>query len=253
MAKQKREVRRRRGRAGIREEEGRGALGVHRAVRGLRLQQEPQRRLRHARLQDRLPEGALPGGVHGGDALLRDGLHRRDRQVHQREPRDGHRDPAARRQRERMDLLGRRRTRSASASARSRASARAPARRCSLPAGPRGASGASPILLLEVDRQAVNQKVFDALVKSGACDSLGGAPRGARRRARRPRRAGSAPTPGDRSRAEQPLRVGQRQHPAEPSRRRRSPPGRRASACGWRRRPSASTSRGIRWSSSRAT
>jgi DNA polymerase-3 subunit alpha len=29
-------------------------------------------------------------------------------------------------------------------------------------------------LLLEVDAQAANQKVFDALVKSGACDSLGG-------------------------------------------------------------------------------
>ena len=33
-------------------------------------------------------------------------------------------------------------------------------------------------LLLEVDPQAVNQKVFDALVKSGACDSL--IPRGRR-------------------------------------------------------------------------
>ncbi|MDQ1346778.1 MAG: polymerase subunit alpha, partial [Acidobacteriota bacterium] len=29
-------------------------------------------------------------------------------------------------------------------------------------------------LLLEIDPQAVNQKVFDALIKSGACDSLGG-------------------------------------------------------------------------------
>ena len=109
-------------------------------------------------------------------------------------------------------------------------------------------------LLLEVDGQAVNQKVFDALVKSGACDSLG-AGTGRRSPPRSPASSeqAAAPPARDRSRAEQPLRVGQRQHAAERARPRRFPPGRRASACGWRRRLSASISRGIRWSSSSPT
>ena len=108
-------------------------------------------------------------------------------------------------------------------------------------------------LLLEVDAQAVNQKVFDALVKSGACDSLGGHRAALAARDRRPRRAGQRAGAG-RSKPGRAICSGRAARaPCPASRRRRCPPGRRASACGWRRRRSASTSRGIRWSSSRAT
>ncbi len=53
-------------------------LRPHGALRRLRLQQVPLRRLRPRRLPDRLPEGALPGRVHGrladlGDVELRPG------------------------------------------------------------------------------------------------------------------------------------------------------------------------------------
>ena len=53
------------------EEGGGGTLRPDREVRRLRLQQEPLHRLRPDRLHDGLPEGPLPGRVHGGPALQR--------------------------------------------------------------------------------------------------------------------------------------------------------------------------------------
>ncbi len=238
--------------ARLREEEGGRALGVHRALRRLRLQQEPQRRLRDARLQDRLPEGALSGGVHGGDALLRDGRDRRDRQVHQREPGDGDSDPAARRQRERVDLLGRRRRdplRPRRHQGRRRERRRGDARRAP-DAGelqeprPPAAGGRRPGRQPEGLRRAR---------EVGRLRLAGRAPGGARRRDRRPRRAGRSAA-GGRSRPGRAIcSVREARAPCPASRHRQCPPGRRASACGWRRKRSASTSRAIRWSSSRAT
>ena len=43
----------------------REVVGADRTVRRLRVQQEPQLRLRLHRVPDRLPQGALPGRVHG--------------------------------------------------------------------------------------------------------------------------------------------------------------------------------------------
>ena len=85
-------------------EEGQQDLGPHGAVRGLRLQQVALRGLRLARLPDRLPEGELPGLLHGRAAHLGAREHRQDGAVHRRVPRDGHRRAAAGRQRVRHVL-----------------------------------------------------------------------------------------------------------------------------------------------------
>jgi len=61
-----------------RREEGREDLGPHGAVRGVRLQQVALRGLRLARLPDGLPEGELPGLLHGGAADLGTREHRED-------------------------------------------------------------------------------------------------------------------------------------------------------------------------------
>ena len=53
-------------------------------VRGLWLQQVAFRRVRAALVSDRVAEGALPGAVHGGGAVLRHGPHRQGRHAHRR-------------------------------------------------------------------------------------------------------------------------------------------------------------------------
>ena len=62
----------------------------HRAVRRLRLQQEPRLRLRPGRLPDGVPQGALPGGVPRLPAHQRQGHAREGGGVHRRVPGDGH-------------------------------------------------------------------------------------------------------------------------------------------------------------------
>jgi DNA polymerase-3 subunit alpha len=62
----------------------------HREVRRLRLQQEPQLRLRPGHLPDRLPQGALPGRVPGLSAHQREEQPRQGGGVPVRLPGDGH-------------------------------------------------------------------------------------------------------------------------------------------------------------------
>ena len=71
---------------------GTTAVRHHRAVRRLRLQQEPRLRLRPGRLPDRLPQGSLPCRVPRQPAHQREGDARQGRGVHRRVPGDG--DPA---------------------------------------------------------------------------------------------------------------------------------------------------------------
>ena len=73
-------------RQGPEEGRGRADLRADRAVRRLRLQQEPLDPLRHHRLPDGLPQGVLPRRVHGGPADLRNGRHGQDGRVHRRVP-----------------------------------------------------------------------------------------------------------------------------------------------------------------------
>ena len=80
MAKQRSRVRRRRGaRAASRERVAGAHLRPDGEVRRLRLQQVALGRLCAALLPDRVPQGALPGGVHGGGAVGRHGSHRQGR------------------------------------------------------------------------------------------------------------------------------------------------------------------------------
>ncbi len=75
---------------------GRGAaVEGHGAVAGLLLQQVACRLLRADRVSHRLPEGALPGAVHGRADLVRDEHEGPRALLRQRLPRDRHRGPAA--------------------------------------------------------------------------------------------------------------------------------------------------------------
>ena len=69
---------------------GNAVVRHHRALRRLRLQQEPLLRLRPRRLPDRLPQGALPGRVPRLPAHQREGQPRQGRGLPQRVPADGH-------------------------------------------------------------------------------------------------------------------------------------------------------------------
>ncbi len=63
---------------GLTDGKGRRDLRPDGKVRRLRLQQVARRRLRAAVVSHRLPEGAPPGRVHGGQLVAGDGRHRQD-------------------------------------------------------------------------------------------------------------------------------------------------------------------------------
>ena len=124
-------------------------LRHHRAVRRLRVQQEPLLRLRLHRLPDRLPQGALPGRVPRGPAHQRQGHPREGRGLPRRVPGDGHPGRGARRQPSLSDFrplpVGRparriRSARSSSASRRCATSARGSSSSSSPSATPTGRS-----------------------------------------------------------------------------------------------------------------
>ena len=76
MAAAARDLRRRRARNGARARQGDAALRPDGEVRRLRLQQVARRRLRAARVPDRVHEGAPRGRVHGREPVRGDGRHR---------------------------------------------------------------------------------------------------------------------------------------------------------------------------------
>ena len=84
MAQAAQRLRRRRGGARRAASAGRAHLRPDGEVRRLRLQQVALGRLRAALLPDRVAEGALPGGVHGGGAVGRHGPHRQGRDADRR-------------------------------------------------------------------------------------------------------------------------------------------------------------------------
>ena len=141
MQAQRKRLRRRRDRARDRARAGRRDLRSAGALRRIRLQQEPRRRLRAGRLSDRLHEGELSGRVPGGVDDARHGQHRQALGI----PRRGR---AARHQgRAALDQPFRRRpsrstaTRSTTRWPRSRASAR---RRSTVDRRARRATSRSP-------------------------------------------------------------------------------------------------------------
>ncbi|MHC5009989.1 MAG: DNA polymerase III subunit alpha, partial [Planctomycetota bacterium] len=86
--------------------EGRGDLDATRALRGVRIQQEPHRRVCGHHLPDGVPQAALPAGVHGGSPDVRDGRHGQGHGVRGRSGPNGDRGAAARHQRFRGRLPG---------------------------------------------------------------------------------------------------------------------------------------------------
>ena len=77
-------------RTGLRRRARQAAVRHHRAVRRLRVQQEPRLRLRPRRLPDGLPQGALPGRVLRLPADERQEQPGEGRRLHLRVPGDGH-------------------------------------------------------------------------------------------------------------------------------------------------------------------
>ena len=157
---------------------GQGAVGRPAAVLRLRLQQEPRRRLRGRVVLDGLPQGELPGRVHGRAAHL--GA-RRQGQVGDlpgRVPADGHQGAAAVREllrrrlhpdRHRHPLRPHRdpQRRHATSSARSSPRAR-----------PRAPSPTSATSCARSTPSVCNKRTIEALIKGGAFDSLGHPRRG---------------------------------------------------------------------------
>ena len=86
---------------------GRRHLGRADGVCPLRLQPGARRRLRGDRRPDRVPQGLLPGRVHGRAVDDRAARHGEDRPADRRVPAHGHRGAAAQHQRQQQQLHGR--------------------------------------------------------------------------------------------------------------------------------------------------
>ena len=91
-------------RGGSHRSPGEGAVRPDRAVRRLRVPGRARVRVRLRRVPDRVPEGAPSGRVHVGDADERQGRQGPQAVLPERVPPDGHRGPAARRERVRERL-----------------------------------------------------------------------------------------------------------------------------------------------------
>ena len=229
-------------------------LEAERSRRRLLLQQVPRRLLRADLLPHRLPQGQLPGRVHGGGDLLGDvdqGQGARSSST------------AARRWGSRCcrptstpptTASSSPRTRSASASTRSRTSATRRSRRSCAPARTR------PIASIwdfceRVDSRAVNKRAIECLIKCGALDSTGATRKGmlevlpAAQSAGQKAQEDAQLGPGLdlRLRRRRPAPAAQRGR--RPTTGRRSPPtSSTAPSCWrWRRRRSAPTSPPTRW------
>ena len=161
------------------------AVGHPRPVLRLRVQQGAHRRVRPGVVLDGVPQGELPGRVHGRAAHL--GARRQGQvgAVPRRVPADGHQGAAAGRQRVRRRLHP--------ASARDIRFGLAAIRNVganvveSIVADPREPRAASPTSTTSCARSsavACNKRTVESLIKAGAFDSLGHTRRGLRRGAR---------------------------------------------------------------------
>ena len=150
-------------------------LRTDQALRRIRVQQIPQRRLRLPRLPDGLSQGPPSRPLHGRPAHLGSGAgsDRPGRQVHQRMPGHGHQGPAPGHQRQRPPFHGRGAARSGSGWRRSRTSARGRSSRSWRTENAGAGSRAPSTSSAGTDPRIVNKKVLESLIKAGAFDSLG--------------------------------------------------------------------------------
>ena len=170
-------------------EDHRGDRGADRDVRPLRLQQVALGRLLDHLVPDRVAQGALPGRVHGGAAVVGDRRHRQRGEVHQRGARARPRGAAA--GRERVGLQVHRRRRQADPlrprrhPQRGQGAIESHPRRARRTRRSRRCSTSSSA----IDLRLCNKRVFEALIVAGALRRPrrppGAALRGARPRAAR--------------------------------------------------------------------
>ena len=162
-------------RAGHDRQRHRGHRGPDRDLRPLRVQQVARGRLLHPLLPDRMAQGALPGGVPGGAAVVARSATPTTWCEYINEARElGLEVLAARRERVAASSSPSWATGgSASASARSRMWARARSRPSS-PAAQTGRYRSLVELCDRIDLRLCNKRVLEALIDAGACDSLGG-------------------------------------------------------------------------------
>ena len=149
-----------------------GAVEGARVLRRLRLQQGAHRGVRAHRLLDRVPEGALPGRVHGRAADERRRREGQARRLPQRVPPHGHQGAAARRAGSRSATSPPSAKTSASGSARCATSARTSSTPSSL-ARQDGAFESFHDFLAKVPVHVANKRTVESLIKAGAFDSLG--------------------------------------------------------------------------------
>ena len=164
-------VRRRRRRARRRAAYGGAHLRPDGEVRGLRLQQVALRGLCAALLSDRLAQGALSGGVHGGRAVLRHGPHRQGRHADRRVSPHGPRGRAPGRQQLAVHVRGGRR-RDPLWAGRDQGRRAGGRRRMIAERVARGAFRDLRDLCRRIDLNRVNRRVLEALIRSGALDAL---------------------------------------------------------------------------------
>ena len=242
MQAQRTHLRRGRDRARHRALPGRRHLRPARALRRIRLQQEPRRGLRAGRLPDRLHEGELPGRVPGGVDDARHGQYRQARRIPRRGRTPRHQGRAAVDQPLAASPSRSTATPSSTRWPRSKASAARRSKRSSR----RAANGKFADLADFADRinpRAVNKRVLESLAAAGAFDAFEPTAR-----ASSPR---STPCSARAQRAHEAAAVGQNElfgggGARERSRCRRPSPGCRPSGCGANTRRSASSSPAIR-------
>ena len=149
-----------------------GAVGHPAAVLRLRLQQGPLRGVRPGLLLDRLPQGQLPGRVHGRAADVGQGRQGQDGDLPQRVPPDEDPGAAARRQRVVGELHPGRRPTSASASPRSATSATTSSTAIVEAREEKGRYADFNDFMDKVPALVCNKRVIESLVKAGAFDEM---------------------------------------------------------------------------------
>ena len=222
-------------------------------VRRLRLQQVPLRRLRAPQLPDRLPQGELPGAVHGGDAQLRARQLGQGRALRRRVRGDGPRGPRARRQRVARDVHAASAAKIRFGLAGIKGVGELAAQRIIAEREANGPFADFDDFAARVDGRAVNKRVLEHLVKTGAFEFSGAAPQAALRRHRRRDRRRAPRSARDKAAGQHSFlgyasrrRRAERNGAAARQRRRGRRTSPRTSACPSRRSCSASTSRAIR-------
>ena len=151
---------------------GRGAVGRPRPVLRLRVQQGAHGRLRPRVVLDGLPQGELPGRVHGRAAHQRG---RRQGQVGplpRRVPADGHQGAARRTSTTRSGSSPRSAPTSGSACTRSATSATTSSRRSSRAREEKGAFTSFRDFMSKVPAVVCNKRTIESLIKGGAFDGL---------------------------------------------------------------------------------